>query len=522
MNHPAIMPELLAIPVADLQPSPTNPRRIDDKHPSLPGLAESIKGQGVIEPLIVRPRATEAGELTGYEILAGERRWRASRLAGLETVPCLVRHVDDQAAFEITVTENLQREDLHWLEEARGVELMVKKGWDVEAIAKHIGKSPAWVHLRAKLAKISPKWLKAVEDPRSDYHGWPAARLELIARFPHQLQDDLLQPGNWWLRNAQTVEHLRKEIDKHLLQRLSTAPWSIDDAKLVPKAGACSACPKRSSCQQHLFESTDGDRCTDAGCWQSKMAAHTQVRLKELREQHPGLQLAAKDYEARVQPELFGVPKKEQVHDLDGYGMKAATKDEKGAAPYYVVDTGSVVWRKKVSHSNGREATPGPSAAERKKKAAEILTRKRTNQVIERFVEQLEKHGEVLIPDATVFLAFVASWGFDVPHWGADGAKQAMKDFAARRKKPEKELLDVLWRHVRDTIVGRVTPAHLDTGPIGVVEDLCQLFGGKWVKDFADWQAAALKEFPLPAAPKVKAKAKAKATKPAKAAAGKG
>ncbi len=111
--------EMRKLTLSDLQPGKYQPRSRMDQE-SLAHLAESIKSQGVMQPILVRP--IEEGK---YEIIAGERRWRASKLAGLEEVPVLVREVPDEAALSMALIENIQREDLNPLEQAIGIQRLV-------------------------------------------------------------------------------------------------------------------------------------------------------------------------------------------------------------------------------------------------------------------------------------------------------------------------------------------------------------------------------------------------------------
>jgi len=110
---------LAELPVASLRPGKYQPRtRMDEA--SLNELAESIKARGVIQPIVVRP----VGD-SQYEILAGERRWRAARIAGLERIAAVVREVPDEAALGIGLIENIQREDLNPIEEATGLKRLI-------------------------------------------------------------------------------------------------------------------------------------------------------------------------------------------------------------------------------------------------------------------------------------------------------------------------------------------------------------------------------------------------------------
>lgn len=111
--------ELQTLPTSALQPGKYQPRTRMDPG-SLEELAASIKAQGVMQPILVRPIGEDA-----YEIIAGERRWRAAQIAGLDEVPCLVREIPDEAALAMSLIENIQREDLNPLEEAGGIQRLI-------------------------------------------------------------------------------------------------------------------------------------------------------------------------------------------------------------------------------------------------------------------------------------------------------------------------------------------------------------------------------------------------------------
>jgi len=126
---------IIEVPLDNIAPNPRQPRQhMDDD--ALEELTLSIETHGVLQPLIVRPLAE------GYEIVAGERRWRAARKAGLETVPCLVHALSDSHALQIALVENLQREDLNAVETAHGYRrLMTEVGFTQDQVAKIMGKS---------------------------------------------------------------------------------------------------------------------------------------------------------------------------------------------------------------------------------------------------------------------------------------------------------------------------------------------------------------------------------------------
>ncbi len=139
------------LPVAALQPGKYQPRTHMDAE-ALDALAASIKAQGVMQPILVRPVGNGK-----HEIIAGERRWRAARIAGLSSVPVLVRAVPDQQALAVALIENIQREDLNALEEAVGIERLIKEfALTHQAVADAIGKSRAAVTNLLRLLELAP------------------------------------------------------------------------------------------------------------------------------------------------------------------------------------------------------------------------------------------------------------------------------------------------------------------------------------------------------------------------------
>lgn len=142
------------IAVEAIHESPLNPRKHFDKE-KLKELARSIEQSGIIEPLLVRPRWHTNKKLTGYELAAGHRRYRAAKFAGLGLLPCLVRDLDNTTFLEILTIDNLQREDVHPLEEAQGYKnLLTIEHYNIEKIAQRVGKSDSYVYDRLKLLQL--------------------------------------------------------------------------------------------------------------------------------------------------------------------------------------------------------------------------------------------------------------------------------------------------------------------------------------------------------------------------------
>ena len=156
--------ELLKIPVDLLQRGKYQPR-IDMRPETLQDLADSIKAQGIVQPIVVRPvNEGVAGQARRYEIIAGERRWRAAQMAGLHEIPALVRRVTDEAAVAMALIENIQRENLNPLEEARALDRLISEFDMTHATAAEaVGRSRAAVSNLLRLLELSDEVKQLVE-----------------------------------------------------------------------------------------------------------------------------------------------------------------------------------------------------------------------------------------------------------------------------------------------------------------------------------------------------------------------
>lgn len=294
---------LRLLPVDRLVPTQDNTRR-PITQVSVESLARSMARDGVLQPIVVRPHPEEDGR---WEIRAGERRWRAAKLAGLKEIPAIVRPLDDESALTVTIVENLLRLNLHPLEEAAGIQQALDRGHDPKKLAARLGKSVPFVFRRASLTRLAPVWRDEILRPDSEASRLSVAHLELVTRLPAETQDLLAENGfhRVFARGYPTVDDLRRVIDDGL-RTLVSMPWRLEDETLEPKAGACLNCPKRSGMQPALFNNddapTDGkisksDRCLDPACFDRKNAAFVVNREAELRRDHPSLRLVQIGYD---------------------------------------------------------------------------------------------------------------------------------------------------------------------------------------------------------------------------------
>lgn len=171
--------------LSEIEPNRDQPRKDFDEQ-ALAELAESIKKHGLLQPILVRSKP--AG---GYEIIAGERRWRASRMAELRTVPVVIREMDEREAAEVALIENLQREDLNAVEEALGYRsLMVSYGLTQEQVAEAMGKSRSAVANTLRLLELTPNETEFLKTGKiSAGH----ARALLSAEKKSQLREEMLK-----------------------------------------------------------------------------------------------------------------------------------------------------------------------------------------------------------------------------------------------------------------------------------------------------------------------------------------
>ena len=216
--RPRLDEELARIPVDLLQRGRYQPR-LDMRPESLQELADSIRAQGVVQPIVVRPLAAQrTGEPVRYEIIAGERRWRAAQMAGLHDVPAVIRRVPDEAAVAMSLIENIQRENLNPLEEARALDRLIRE-FDMthQTAADAVGRSRAAVSNLLRLLELAEE-VKALVESRQLEMGHARALLGL-AQARQQVEVALLV----------AKKGLSVRETEALVRKLSTTKPDTDD-----------------------------------------------------------------------------------------------------------------------------------------------------------------------------------------------------------------------------------------------------------------------------------------------------
>ena len=276
------MTEFKTLALDLIVPSLTNPRKNFDAV-RLTELANSIAASGVHQPVLVRPLpgtrmadtfVKNGKPLPTYELVAGERRYRACQQAGLASIPCLIRELSDEQVLEIQIIENLQRDDLSALEEAEGYAALIAQcGHSNAVLAGKIGKSASYVNARLKLLDLSVECQQALRSGAID-----ASRALLIARIPDTaLQSKALAEATRkdYQGTQCSVRALQSWLQANVMLRLDRATFKIADARLLAEAGSCKVCPKRTGANPDLFSDVDNvDICTDPACFNAKTEAH--------------------------------------------------------------------------------------------------------------------------------------------------------------------------------------------------------------------------------------------------------
>jgi ParB/RepB/Spo0J family partition protein len=287
------------IEIAKISPSPFNPRKTFDKD-ELVGLAESIAAIGVEVPLIVRPVKRRSGH---FELVDGERRYRAAKIAKLAQVPAIVRELTDAQVLEAMLVVDVQRTDIDDLERADGIyKLHTDHGVSVEDIASRIGRSVSTVRQLMRLRDLPKVVRQACKDG-----SLPTSTALAIARVPgtetrERVGRLVVMGSRYWNgkaptdadvgqslkrgQNPLTYRQTRELIAESCYRELKQAPFSRQSLDLISDAGSCDACPKRAGNlkEDSEYANVREDICIDPECYEAKIKAHAGRMLAKCEE----------------------------------------------------------------------------------------------------------------------------------------------------------------------------------------------------------------------------------------------
>lgn len=284
---PGTMPEpkFENIPLKKIANDPNQPRSFFDEH-ALEELTQSIREKGVLQPILVRP----AGK--GYMIVCGERRYKAAlsvnnAFKDRSTIPAIIRDISDDEALELQIVENLQRKDVHPMEEAVAFKSLLDHGKDIKEIAARVGKSEFYARQRVKLCALNKDWQAAFFANRVS-----VTEALKVALFDEKIQKELFDEN----AKGRTGEVKLSPWDLKSYQgNLKEACFSLDDATLDKKAGACTNCKFNSATALLFQESALTPHCTNVTCFKNKSDLHF-AREIEIAKEDPEVIFISDDY----------------------------------------------------------------------------------------------------------------------------------------------------------------------------------------------------------------------------------
>lgn len=280
--------EVRFVPLSEIAPTPENVRKSSDQK-KFAELVKSVKGKGILQAILLRPHPAPTDAIK-YQIVAGERRFRAALEVGLSEIPAVIKTMDDAEALGAGITENLLREDLHPLDEADGyLRLKEELKLTVRQIAERVAKDARYVVRQLALTNL-------IEEARADFfkeHLTLSHALE-ICRLDAEIQSaallacyevksvsgagDEMEFVADKTRPCRSVRHLQDWLQMNVHLNLKTAPFKLDDSRLREDGLTCLGCPQRSGFDKLLFaDIKDADTCLNPLCFQAKQQALVQI-----------------------------------------------------------------------------------------------------------------------------------------------------------------------------------------------------------------------------------------------------
>ncbi|WP_419870997.1 ParB/RepB/Spo0J family partition protein [Chryseobacterium sp. CT-SW4] len=315
--------------INELIASSSNPRT-DFEETALNELAESIKAHGVLQPIIVR---THPNIKKKYEIVCGERRYRASCIAGVKTIPASIRELNDDEVFEIQIIENLERKDVHPMDEAKAFKKMIDSGkYTLEDISAKIAKNQTFVAQRLKLNdlidELQEEFLKGE---------FGVGHAVLYSRLTSEKQSDIFNDAKTgWNQGYGTLKEAKAELERENVD-LDNAIFDLSSEDLLPTAGACSKCLKCSSANTVLFPEFEGNFCFDFKCFQIKSETEKANRLIKVLEENPNVILVASwNFKSNKLDDIINEYGKKLLKQYDDYSTYG--KEGEGVQAWHVDD----------------------------------------------------------------------------------------------------------------------------------------------------------------------------------------
>lgn len=419
---------LQLVPIDKVYPSKDNYRSEFDEI-GINDLAVSIKEHNILQPLLLRAN----GKPGHYEIVCGERRYRAAIIAGLKELPANIRELTDDQAFEMRITENLQRKDVHPMDEALAFKkYQERNNISLDELSAKFGKSKEYIAQRLSFNALIP-------DMQKDFYAGKMLIGHAI-QFARLTVDDQKQAlreckSSWGNDKGmyRSMEDVKEWIADEVMHNLNEAAFNKKDENLVPKVGSCTNCPKRSGGNVLFADIKQDDRCFDGKCFAAKKLAHTLLRIEELVLTEPAMPVVRNHSSDDIIPEISKVLKENKITVLNGYDdFEEANKKDKMSTMALVIagiQTGKVIGIKLKSTPKAKAAKIASVEAdndavsveqideqisgikERMKRSSELDDDKVHVKITDRLVDlkpYLEPDKTTLIPEEYTALIFMA------------------------------------------------------------------------------------------------------------------
>lgn len=404
------------IPLDCLSESPFQ-KRTD--YGDLEAFAASIKERGILQPLLIRAFEKAAD---GYEIIAGHRRARAAKLAGLKSVPCRLMEANDLQAEELVLIDNAMRKDLNLLELTDTIAQLAKAtGLGIVDLATRLSLPVASVRQAMAMSTAGRKLMKLYSDSQKDgaqFGHWSAVMWADLARLPEATQDDLI--ANYGMQHKTSLKDLREFLAGHM-REISSIRWDFTDATF--KCGrACTGCPFRSDYQKELFPELNivkkkaDARCLDEKCFEAKTEEHA---LRVVEKAKADLGVDKIPVVTTGHKDIAG-SKHIAPYDLEHMANKKQTP---GSKPILNIDTGEILYMKPPKVEEGKKAKEDMTPEEKKEAKEDLRECRRWNWVTNRMGDMLmgREGMKVECPkdwDISVLVYGIASVGGQVHHAG--------------------------------------------------------------------------------------------------------
>ncbi len=366
-NKQLKMAEFKPVPIADIKPDPNQPRKFYDET-AMQELTDSIKAKGILQPILIRPNGK------GYILVCGERRFRAATAAQLKEVPAVIRELTDEEALELQIIENLQRKDVHPMEEAVAFKSLLERKENplsIDDVAARVGKTGYFVKQRMKLNALSKEWQDIFYKNKIQIAMALAIALladkEQAELYSSTVEKKYLNDPTYYPRiDSWNLDKLRRSLNK--------APFDTKDATLNPKMGACTGCVFNTAVASLFPDSAKDPICNNGGCFKIKSDTAFASKLKEVQED-PSVLLVYNYCRSNDDQKLVEKLSKEHKIYRTGYGEDVQVEHSpnkkdieagKVLKAFYVAgeERGRVVYVRK-SNSKSSSSKSGPKAADK-------------------------------------------------------------------------------------------------------------------------------------------------------------